>query len=315
MTDQPPTPRGSVASPTRDDRGGTPAREQGERAPLDEQATAVDPSRRAGFEHGGGADERGAEVEHRRFRAVALATYLVALLSWLALFTSAVPLPGGGSAAAMAAPGMPEAMALAAGPVGIVLYLLAWGVMMVAMMYPAEARVFQGYADVRRSTSGPTVPFEVAAFVLTYTLVWTLLGVVPLAVNLLVPIAALAVGNGALFAGAALLLLSAYQLSPAKTRCLQHCRSPATALRGHDALAGLDGAVRSSWHLTVYDVGACWTLMALMVVVGSMNVLWMAAITVLLTVERLASWGVTFARGLGVVGGVGGAALLVVGLA
>jgi predicted metal-binding membrane protein len=47
-----------------------------------------------------------------------------------------------------------------------------------------------------------------------------------------------------------------------------------------------------------------------MVVVGSMNLLWMAGLTVVLSLERVVAWGDRLARGVGVVAGVAGGALV-----
>jgi predicted metal-binding membrane protein len=47
-----------------------------------------------------------------------------------------------------------------------------------------------------------------------------------------------------------------------------------------------------------------------MVVVGSMNILWMAAITVVLSLERVVCWGDRLARWTGVAAGLGGGSLV-----
>ncbi len=54
--------------------------------------------------------------------------------------------------------------------------------------------------------------------------------------------------------------------------------------------------------------------MALMVVVGSMNLLWMVAITALISVEILARDGERLARGIGLLSGIAGAGLIVAGI-
>lgn len=52
--------------------------------------------------------------------------------------------------------------------------------------------------------------------------------------------------------------------------------------------------------------GCRWALFAVMVVVGSMNILWMAVITVVPSVERAVGWGDRLPKGVGVASGVGG---------
>ncbi|MBX0294050.1 DUF2182 domain-containing protein [Haloarcula nitratireducens] len=247
----------------------------------------------------------------QRIPTVALVTYVVALLAWVAVVGRWLPMAGAGSGMGMqmSAPGVPEAMALSNGLRGVALYLLMWGVMMVAMMYPSSVPLFRMY---HRTISGATPAgraARLAAFMGTYALVWTLTGVVPLAVNAVVPVAAVAEAHTALLFGGTLVLLSAYQLSPYKYRCLTYCRTPLGFLMEYQR-PGVRGAASMSARFSVFCVGCCWALFAVMVVVGSMNVLWMAALTVVLSLERLVGWGERLARGVGVLAGVGGVALL-----
>jgi len=46
-------------------------------------------------------------------------------------------------------------------------------------------------------------------------------------------------------------------------------------------------------------LGCCWALMALLFVGGAMNLLWIAALSVLVAVEKLAPRGELFARACG----------------
>jgi predicted metal-binding membrane protein len=77
---------------------------------------------------------------------------------------------------------------------------------------------------------------------------------------------------------------------------------------------GVRGAARTSFRFAVFCVGCCWALFAVMVVVGSMNLLWMAVLTVLLSLERVVGWGDRLARGIGVAAGFGSGAFLLVAL-
>ena len=49
----------------------------------------------------------------------------------------------------------------------------------------------------------------------------------------------------------------------------------------------------------VYCVGCCWTLMALLFVGGVMNVLWIAALTILVLCEKLLPQGPWVGRATG----------------
>ena len=133
------------------------------------------------------------------------------------------------------------------------------------------------------------------------------MGVVPLVVNRFVPITEIA-GSGVLFASV-LLVLGVYQLSPYKDQCLDHCRSPLGFLMTHHR-SGTRGAARMGFDHGAFCLGCCWALFAFMVVVGTMNLVWMAAITVVLSLERTVSWGRYVSTGVGVVSVVAGISLV-----
>jgi predicted metal-binding membrane protein len=255
---------------------------------------------------------------HNRFRdrfdlhripTVALVTYGVALLAWVAIVRRWLPMPGMAPGLSMSDPGAPEAMALSNGFTGWGLYLFMWGVMMIAMMYPSSVPLFRLYYRTLDGTTRLGKTARVSAFMGTYALVWTFTGLVPLTVNAVVPIAAVAGENGPILFGGTLLLLSGYQLSPYKYRCLKRCRSPLGFLMEYQE-PGVRGASRMSLRFSVFCVGCCWALFAVMVVVGSMNLLWMAGLTVVLSLERVVAWGDRLARGVGVAAGVAGGALV-----
>jgi predicted metal-binding membrane protein len=244
-----------------------------------------------------------------RLPVVALVTYAIALLAWVAIVRRWLPMPGMVPGLRMSDPGAPEAMALSNGPVGWGLYLFMWGVMMVAMMYPSSVPLFRLYYSTLGEATRAGEAARVGAFMGTYALVWTLTGVVPLVVNAVVPVAAVANENGPLLFGTTLLLLSGFQLSSYKHRCLRRCRTPLGFLMEYHE-PGVRGAARTSFRFSVFCVGCCWALFAVMVVVGSMNILWMAGLTVVLSLERVVSWGERLARGVGVAAGVVGGAFV-----
>jgi len=244
----------------------------------------------------------------RETHLVALVVYVIALLAWLSMLRQWLPMPGsGGMTMDMAAPGVPETMATGAGPVGWGLYLLMWGVMMIAMMYPSTVPLIRLYHGTLAGLSRGERLLRVGAFLGGYTLLWTTVGLVPLAVNVVVPVSAVA-GSTAAFGGT-LLLLGAYQLSPYKDRCLDHCRTPLGFLMTHSR-PGVRGAGRMGLDHGVFCLGCCWALFAFMVVVGTMNLVWMALITLVLSVERTVAWGDRLARAVGVVAGIAGFGVL-----
>jgi predicted metal-binding membrane protein len=247
----------------------------------------------------------------RQRHPIVLFTYSVALLAWILLATRGLPVPGLAMAMHMSAPGTPEAMALSDGTMGVGLYLLVWGIMMTAMMYPSSAHAFRAYYDAEVPTTKARKTAAVVVMMGTYTLVWLLTGVIPLAFNLVVPIAAITPENHVFLLAATLLVLSAYQLSSAKRRHLKHCRTPSGVFEENGS--DIRDAVRSGWRVSLDSIGCCWALMALMVVVGSMNLLWMVAITALISVEILAPDGERLARGIGLLSGIAGIGMVVSG--
>jgi predicted metal-binding membrane protein len=250
-------------------------------------------------------------IDPSRLPLVALATYVIALLAWAALIERWLPMPGTetGGGMRMSDPGAPEAMALANGMPGVGLYLLMWGVMMVAMMYPSTVPLFRLYDGTLRDATKAERVTRLGAFMGTYALVWALTGLVPLAVNRLVPVAIITDGSGTAVLGGSLLVVSAYQLSSYKHRCLDYCRSPLGFLTDHYR-PGVRGAIRLSGRFSVFCIGCCWALMGLMVVVGSMNLLWMAGIAAIMSLERVVSWGDLLATVTGYAAGIVGVVLV-----
>ena len=81
--------------------------------------------------------------------------------------------------------------------------------------------------------------------------------------------------------------------------CLRACRSPLGFLLS-DWRPGLWGAWGMGMRHGFYCLGCCWALMALLFVGGAMNLLWIAALPGLVSLEKLAPKGELVARALGV---------------
>jgi len=245
---------------------------------------------------------------------VTLLGYAAALLAWLGLLvhdsvehllgSHAVPLGHTG-------PGVAESLALADGVAGVGHYLGMWGLMVVAMMYPAAAGAFQWYADRRRGAARDHDAVAVATFVGSYTLLWVVVGLVPLAVVALVPLSSLAAAWGPLYLGVALLGVAAFQLSSFKRLALRRCRTPAALFAPESAPPG---PARLGWTYGRRDLASCGVLMGLMVVVGSMQFGWMALITGVLTLEQATARGELWARLAGLASLVAGSGLVVLWL-
>lgn len=236
--------------------------------------------------------------------ADALVLSLAAAL-WLVLLEGGLPGLGpapAGLDAPMAAPGVPEAMAVANGLSGGSAYLLMWGTMMVAMMLPSLVPVVRRYRErlcCARNVFAPAI----ASFLLAYGLVWTAVGVVPLAVESTVSIHGLVSGSvlgvdaSALVVGGLLAFAGAYQFSPLKRDLLARCAScrqvphrPSVGRMGREGVA-----------YAVNCVGCTWPLFAAMVALGSMNVTVMVGLMFVVVLERVAPESENVARAWGVV--------------
>jgi predicted metal-binding membrane protein len=91
--------------------------------------------------------------------------------------------------------------------------------------------------------------------------------------------------------GALLLLVAGiYQLTAFKRACLDRCRSPAQFIVQH-MRPGLSGALRLGLLHGAYCVGCCAGLMLLLFFGGVMSLLWIAAISLFVLLEKLAPFG------------------------
>jgi predicted metal-binding membrane protein len=71
-----------------------------------------------------------------------------------------------------------------------------------------------------------------------------------------------------------------------KLACLRFCRSPLDFVINHWR-DGPGGALRMGIAHGLYCLGCCWILMLLLFVGGVMNLLWVAALAIVVLVEKL----------------------------
>ncbi len=173
-------------------------------------------------------------------------------------------------------------------------FVLAWVAMMAAMMLPAVLPVVRLYA--RAAAQGRAAPL--GFFVAGYLIVWSVIAL-PAYFGwraLEMPLAEGRTWVGVL-AGASLVGAALWQLSPLKAACLRHCRSPmGFFLRHGTRLARPTGATRMGMAHGLFCVGCCWALFAVLVVVGTMNLLWMAVIAAFVLLEKNGPRGEVAAR-------------------
>jgi len=185
------------------------------------------------------------------------------------------------------------------GTMGLALpaFLVAWTVMMAAMMLPSVAPVASLYA---RSISGRRA-LRLALFTVGYLVVWASAGVIAFALGSI--IAGLAEGDprlGTAAGVAAYLGCGLYQLSPLKYRCLAHCRSPLSLFFHYSSYQGPLRDLRVGVHHGAYCLGCCWGLMVVLLALGAMSVVPMLILATVVITEKLWSKGEAFSRLVGV---------------
>jgi predicted metal-binding membrane protein len=112
--------------------------------------------------------------------------------------------------------------------------------------------------------------------------------------------------------GGTLIAAAAYQLTPLKAACLAHCRSPLSFFLARTrGLARPRAAFAAGVGHGLYCLGCCWALMAVLVVLGGMQLGWALALALVISLEKLAPWGAVVARGVALGAAGLGIALLV----
>ena len=172
--------------------------------------------------------------------------------------------------------------------IDLLLVFLMWAVMMVAMMLPSSLPMMMAFGGDTRSPA-PRRTGRLTAFVAGYLAVWivfsalmTLLQWGLLEARLISPMME---SSNALFGGLLLVAAGIFQFTPLKHACLATCRSPLSFLLTQWR-PGVGGAWVMGLRHGLYCTGCCWLLMALLFLLGVMNVLWIAALTAFVLVEK-----------------------------
>lgn len=194
---------------------------------------------------------------------------------------------------------------------GAALIALMWGAMTLAMMLPSAAPMILTYAEIADTAArkGERIvsPFVLAA---GYLAVWFAVAAVATVAQLgLTRLALLDTGMASasgLFSGAIFLGAGFYQFSGLKHACLTQCQRPFPFFFANWATTR-EGVFKLGLQQGVYCLGCCWAMMAVMFAVGLMNVIWMAGLGIVMTVEKMGT-GRKFTYAVGV-------ALIAAGLA
>jgi predicted metal-binding membrane protein len=182
-------------------------------------------------------------------------------------------------------------------------FLVMWVVMMKVMMLPSLVPMLWRYRQAVGRTGETRLAWLTALVGAGYFFVWTVFGMI--AFPLGVALAAVEMQQPALAravpiaVGVVVLIAGALQFTAWKARHLACCREAPG--RGHTLLADAGTAWRHGLRLGLYCCHCCTNLMAILLVIGVMDLSAMAVVTAAITVERLAPAGERVARATGAV--------------
>jgi predicted metal-binding membrane protein len=175
---------------------------------------------------------------------------------------------------------------------GVDLFLVfaMWAVMMVAMMLPSATPMILMFVMVNRRRRAQSEPYvHPAVFVAGYIVIWMAFsGIAAIAqwglleARLVSPMMA---STSPALGGGLLICAGSYQFTPLKHACLSKCRSPLSFIMTEWRI-GVRGAFIMGLRHGLYCTGCCWLLMALLFVVGVMNLLWIAALAAAILLEK-----------------------------
>ncbi|HEY5829283.1 MAG: DUF2182 domain-containing protein [Hyphomicrobiaceae bacterium] len=176
-------------------------------------------------------------------------------------------------------------------PIDALLMFVMWSAMMAAMMVPGASPMVAAFATInrrRRERSAPYVP--TAVFLAGYLIVWTGFSLIATVLQWLLQKTGLltTMMQSASYWWSAVLFLAAglYQFSPLKEVCLAYCRSPDGFILS-EWRDGPLGAVIMGLRHGLFCFGCCAALMLLLFAVAVMDLRWVAALTALVTAEKL----------------------------
>jgi len=173
---------------------------------------------------------------------------------------------------------------------GFAVVALMWGAMVLAMMLPSASPMILTYAEIAETAArkGERIvsPLIIAA---GYSVVWLGFAALATVAQFVLTRAALLDAGMAsaslLFSGAIFIAAGLYQFSALKHACLTQCRQPFPFFFAHWQTTPR-GVLKLGLQQGLYCVGCCWAMMLVMFAVGAMNVVWMAALGMVMAAEK-----------------------------
>jgi predicted metal-binding membrane protein len=195
----------------------------------------------------------------------------------------------------------------------VAIVLLMWIAMTLAMMLPTAGPMILTYADIADAAARKGEPAASPTVLMAgYVAVWFGFAVAATGLQIALTDAAIldpAMGTASpLFSGAVFIAAGAYQFSALKHACVTQCQRPFPFFLTHWT-SEPQGILGLGLRQGLYCLGCCWAMMALMLAVGVMNVIWMAALGMVMAAEKIATT-TRFSRAVGGVLIVIGAVLI-----
>ena len=199
-------------------------------------------------------------------------------------------------------------------PAYTALIFAMWWVMMVAMMLPGAAPMLLLFTRANHAQKARNRPYVATGiFAAGYLATWG--GFSALATGLqwgleqLDLLGPMMTTTSWWLGGAILIAAGIWQLTPVKTVCLRHCRSPLSFL-AHQWRPGRLGAFRMGLEHGSYCLGCCWFLMGLLFFGGIMNLFWIAGLAAFILLEKTIPMGHWLARLAGIAAATWGVIML-----
>jgi predicted metal-binding membrane protein len=176
--------------------------------------------------------------------------------------------------------------------VALGVFLVAWQVMIAAMMLPSSLPMIRLFSIVSANQERPQA--ATASFLGGYGVVWSVFGAVAflgdMVLHRVVDSTPWLGTHAWVIAGGTLALAGAFQFSALKDKCLSECRHPGAFLLQHYR-RGVDEAFRLGRRHGAFCLGCCWALMLVAFAAGVASLWWMAALGALMFYEKAGRYG------------------------
>jgi predicted metal-binding membrane protein len=166
-----------------------------------------------------------------------------------------------------------------------------WGAMALAMMVPSASATILTYAEIADTAARKQIDVvSPMVIVAGYLAVWLGFALAASIAQLMLARAGWLDPNaghaGTYTSGALFILAGGYQFTTLKHACLRQCRNPFQFFFSNWQTTAR-GVFRLGLKQGFFCLGCCWAAMLLMFALGVMNVVWMAALAIAMTIEKL----------------------------